>query len=97
MDFSQGSKSVVNDLSPTTLVIFGSPKIGGDALLSGQTLGLYLPLRVLAYEDESGDVWLMYESPDDAAQTHGVPRDHPAIKKMWGALEKITAKASTGS
>lgn len=97
VDFSQGSKSVGNDLRPTTLVIFGSPKIGGDALLTGQKLGLYLPLRVLAYEDESGDVWLMYESPDDAAQTHGIAQNHPAIKRMQSALDAITAKASTAS
>ncbi len=94
VDYKKGSKSVGNDLRPTTLVIFGSPKIGADAFLSSQTIGLYLPLRVLAYEDAHGDVWLMYEDPKDAASEHGVPQDHPAIGKMRKALATLTAKAA---
>jgi len=44
VDFAQGSASVGEVLRPTTLVIFGSPKIGAKALQKGQTMALYLPL-----------------------------------------------------
>jgi uncharacterized protein (DUF302 family) len=94
VDYAQGSASVGNTLRPTTLVIFGNPKIGADALQIGQTLGLFLPLRVLAYEDAAGDVWLMYEDPATAAQEHGIASDHPAIGRMKGALSALTATAA---
>jgi uncharacterized protein (DUF302 family) len=76
-------------------MIFGSPKTGANALLDGQTMGLYLPLRVLAYEDESGDVWLIYENPGDAAREHGLPADHPAVLNMERALKMVTSAAAT--
>lgn len=97
VDFQQGVKSVGKDIRPTTVLIFGSPKIGADAFAIGQTIGLYLPLRVLAYEDASGQVWLSYPDPADAAVEHGIPVDHPAIQAMRGALKKLTMAASGNS
>jgi len=94
VDYQQGAKSVGEDIRPTTVLIFGSPKIGGDAFKIGQTIGLYLPLRVLAHEDASGQVWLSYHDPADAALEHGIPVDHPAIKAMQGALKNLTMAAS---
>jgi len=97
VDFAKGSASVGETLRPTTLIIFGSPKIGAGALQDGQTMGLYLPLKVLAYEDADGDVWLSYESPASAAAEHGIAPDHPAVKSMAKALASVTAKANGGS
>lgn len=96
VDYQAGSKRVGNTLRPTTVIIFGSPKIGADALTIGQTMGLYLPLRVLAYEDATGDVWLIYEDPAAEAAKHGIPADHPAIAMMQKALQRIT-KAAAGN
>ena len=79
------------------MVIFGSPDIGAEAFKIGQGIGLYLPLRVLAYEDAAGKVWLMYKDPADAAAEHGIPTDHPAIKAMQNALKKLTGIASGNS
>lgn len=97
VDYAKGSATVGNHLRPTTLIIFGSPKIGADALLTGQTMGLFLPLRVLVYEDRSGDVWLMYEDPMQAAREHGIPQDHPAVMNMVKALRKVTSRAAGGT
>jgi len=96
VNFAQGSTSVGNALRPTQVVIFGSPKIGADALLEGQTMGLFLPLRVLAYQDAMGETWLMYPDPEDAAIEHGIPADHPAVQKMKSVLAKMTKLASAG-
>jgi uncharacterized protein (DUF302 family) len=96
LDYAAGVATVGETLRPTTLVIFGSPKIGGAVFRETQTIGLYLPLRVLAYEDSAGDVWLIYEDPADAALEHGIPADHPAIRAMQGALSKMTGVAAGG-
>ncbi len=91
VDYAKGAASVGQELRPTHLIIFGSPKIGASAFQMSQTLGLYLPLRVLAYEDAEGKVWMIYGDPADAAEEHGIARDHPSIKKMQGVLKKITS------
>ena len=94
VDFAQGSASVGLELRPTTVVIFGNPKIGAKALQTGQTMGLYLPLRILFFEDANGQAWATYDEPTAVAPTHGVAADNPAVLAMKGALAKFSAKAT---
>ena len=56
--------------------------------------GLYLPLKVLIYKDASSDIWLAYEDPKEMLDDLTVPSDAEYLKKMTGALAKLTAKAS---
>lgn len=94
VDFAQGSASVGETLRPTTVVIFGSPKIGARALQQGQTLALNLPLRILFFEDANGQTWATYDDPTALAPSHGLATDHPAVLAMKGALEKFSAAAT---
>lgn len=94
VDFVQGSSQVGETLRPTTVVIFGSPKIGATALQQGQTMALYLPLRILFFEDGNGQTWATYDDPTAVAPTHGLASDHPAVLKMQGALERFSAIAA---
>ena len=93
IDFAQGNKSVGETLRPTTLVIFGSPKIGAKALQKGQTMALNLPLRILFFEDANGQTWAIYDDPTMVAPTHGLSADDPAVLAMKGALQKFSAIA----
>jgi len=94
VDFAQGSASVGEHLRPTTVVIFGSPKIGAKALQDAQTMALYLPLRILFFEDANGQTWATYDDPAAVAKTHGLAADNPAVLAMKGALETFSAAAS---
>lgn len=94
IDFAQGNASVGETLRPTTLVIFGSPKIGAKALQQGQTMALNLPLRILFFEDANGQTWATYDDPTAVAPSHGLVADHPAVLAMKGALEKFSAAAT---
>ena len=94
VDFAAGSASVGETLRPTTLVIFGSPKIGATALQQGQTMALNLPLRILFFEDANGQTWATYDDPTAIAPSHGLAADHPAVLAMKGALEKFSAAAT---
>ena len=94
IDFAQGNASVGEDLRPTTVVIFGSPKIGAKALQDGQTMALYLPLRILFFEDANGQTWATYDDPTAVAPTHGLAADNPAVLAMQGALERFSAIAA---
>ncbi len=94
IDFAAGNASVGKDLRPTTVVIFGSPKIGASALQTGQTMALNLPLRILFFEDANGQTWATYDDPTAVAPSHGLASDHPAVLAMKGALEKFSAAAT---
>ncbi|UWR21336.1 DUF302 domain-containing protein [Sulfitobacter sp. S190] len=93
VDHAAGAAKVDMELRPTQLLIFGNPKLGTPAMLDGQTAGLDLPLRVLAYADAEGVVHVAYHDPATLAQTHGLPADAKYIAMMTGALDKLTSKA----
>lgn len=94
VDHAGGAAKVDMELRPTELLIFGNPKLGTPAMLDGQTAGLDLPLRVLAYADAEGVVHVTYHDPATLAATHGLPADATYIKMMTGALDKLTSKAT---
>ena len=93
VDHAGGAAKVDMDLRPTQLLIFGNPKLGTPAMLDGQTAGLDLPLRVLVYANDKGEVQVTYHAPADLAATHGLPGDAKYIAMMTGALDKLTSKA----
>jgi uncharacterized protein (DUF302 family) len=63
IDHAKGAKSVNLELRPTELIIFGNPAAGTPVIEAEQTMGLSLPLKVLAWQDAEGKVWLGYDSP----------------------------------
>jgi len=93
VDHADGASKADMELRPTTLLIFGNPKLGTPAMLDGQTAGLDLPMRVLAYADDSGMVHVSYHDPATLAADHGLPDDAEYLTKMTGALDKLTDKA----
>lgn len=93
VDHAKGAASVDTALRPTEMLMFGNPALGTPAMLDAQTAGLDLPLRVLAYEDANGQVTVVYHTPDTLAADHGLPADAEYLKKMTGALDKLTNAA----
>lgn len=93
VDHAAGAANVDMELRPTELLIFGNPKLGTPAMQDGQTAGLDLPLRVLAYADGEGVVHVTYHAPATLAETHGLPSDAKYIQMMTGALDKLTGAA----
>ena len=77
-------------LRPTELLIFGNPKLGSNMFTSQQTAGIDLPMKALAWEDENGDVWLGYNDPNYIAHRHGITDRAEVVKKMSGALNKMS-------
>ncbi|MEP2533363.1 DUF302 domain-containing protein [Shimia sp.] len=96
VDFQRGAASVGEELRPTTVVIFGSPKIGSAALQEGQTMALYLPLRILFFEDENGQTWATYDEPTAIAASHGLSANNAAVLQMKAALARFSSVATGG-
>jgi uncharacterized protein (DUF302 family) len=95
VDHGGGATSVGLALRPTELLIFGNPKGGTPLMQANQKVGLDLPLRVLAWEDEAGNCNLTYNDIDWLAARYGLdattlaPRE--ALAKL---LAKFTSEAS---
>ncbi len=50
-------------MQPTQLLIFGNPKGGTPLMQAAPTIAIDLPMKALAWQDESGKVWLSYNAP----------------------------------
>lgn len=93
IDHAAGAQAVGEDMPPTTLVIFGNPRIGTPILQANRKAGLDLPLRVLIWE-EDGETMLGYEDPDTLKDRHQVEGADEALEAMRDALEKLTTAAT---
>lgn len=94
IDHAAGAQKVGAELRPTQVLIFGNPKMGTPLMNSNQTMGIDLPMKALAWEDADGQAWIAYNKPDYLAGRHAVSNQAEIIKKMTGALGKLTDKAS---
>jgi uncharacterized protein (DUF302 family) len=83
-------------LRPTEVLIFGNPQAGTPLMQSNQTIGIDLPLKALAWEDEAGKTWLTYNRPRSLAERHGIADREATLKAMDGLLENL-ARAATAS
>lgn len=95
VDHVAGAKGVGLKLAPAQVLIFGNPKVGTPAMQDNPLAGLYLPMKVLVYRADDGQVWLAYEDPAKMLSgLGGIDAEAPYISKMTGALKKLTGKAS---
>ena len=86
IDHSGEAEKVGLKMRPTKLVIFGNPKGGTPVMVAAPTIAIDLPLKALVWEDESGKVWVSYNSPEYLQQRHGVPEDLIKNIAVAGAL-----------
>jgi uncharacterized protein (DUF302 family) len=89
IDHGAGAASAGMSLRPTELLIFGNPKAGTPLMQANQTIGIDLPLKMLAWEDPSGNVWLTYNDPAWLAARHGLGED---AAKPVSCLARALAK-----
>ncbi|HQU16278.1 MAG: hypothetical protein B7Z66_00190 [Chromatiales bacterium 21-64-14] len=96
VDHQRGAKKVKLSLRPTTLLIFGNPRLGTPLMQCKQTVGIDLPQKILAWEDAKGQVWLTYNDPQYLAERHGLGTCGAAVvRKMSMALHHF-AEAAAG-
>jgi uncharacterized protein (DUF302 family) len=94
LDHAKGATSVGQQLRPTELLIFGNPKVGTGVMSSNQRAGIELPMKVLAWQDAEGEVWLSYTRPDYLFRRFQITDRSEIENKMSGALAKLS-KAAT--
>jgi uncharacterized protein (DUF302 family) len=87
IDHSGEAEKVGLKMRPTQLLIFGSPKGGTPLMVAAPRVAIDLPLKALAWQDEQGQVWLSYNSPEYLQQRHSFPAD--LLKNIAGIAALI--------
>ncbi len=96
IDHAAGAASVAMPLRPTEVLIFGNPKAGTPLMQSRRTMGIDLPLKVLAWQDSDGKVWLTYNDPGWLARRHRLGPDTTANVNALTTLLANLARAASG-
>jgi uncharacterized protein (DUF302 family) len=94
IDHSKNADGVGEDLRPTQLLIFGNPEPGTALLLSSQTVGIDLPQKFLAWEDENGQVFLSYNDPAFLTNRHGIADQDAVVQQVSDALAMLAEGAT---
>lgn len=94
INHSKNANSVGLNLRPTSLIIFGNPKIGTLLMNQNQSIAIDLPQKFLIWQDDNHQVQISYKSPYFLAKRHKINPYHPVLEKVSNALRNMTLKAS---
>lgn len=94
VDHAKAASDKGLDLRPTHVLIFGNPLVGTNLMQADQRAGLDLPLRLLVWEDEEGQVCLSYRHPNDLQQDYKLSDQQAVLDKMGKVFEKLSEAVS---
>lgn len=92
-DHADNARKAGLTMRPTTVLVFGSPKVGTGLMQVDQSISLELPLRISVWEDEAGSTWLAFPRLSPLFAQYGLDGHHAAAK-MQTLLEQLTNKAA---
>lgn len=96
VDHAAGAKATGVDMKPAEVLIFGNPKLGTPVMQGNVRAGLDLPLKMLAYEDAAGKVWLLYTAPVTLRARYRVlSKDSDVVFKTMATVLEDVAKTAT--
>ncbi len=96
VDHAGAAQGVGLTLRPTALLIFGKPQGGTPLMQCDQRAGIDLPLKALAWQDETGQVWLGMMDPAMLKSRYGLGAacDAP-IAAMQGVVRGLLGAGSS--
>jgi uncharacterized protein (DUF302 family) len=98
IDHGAGARDIGLELRPTELLIFGNPRGGTPLMQDRQLAGIDLPVKALAWQDESGKVWLSYNDGQWIAKRHGLgPASAEAVQAIAAGMQKLVGAAAADS
>jgi len=93
VDHAAAADSVDIDLAPNQVLIFGNPNIGSPIFVENPAAGLDLPIRVVVFENASGQTIVAYHDPASLAESFGLSPEMKSFQMMAGALNNLTNAA----
>jgi uncharacterized protein (DUF302 family) len=96
IDHQELADSVAMTMAPAQVLVFGKPELGTPLMQKNPMIGLDLPLKVIAYQDDAGKVWLAYLKPEVLiVERYGITGEDERIEMMNKGLGAMT-DAATG-
>jgi uncharacterized protein (DUF302 family) len=77
-------------MPPAVILVFGNPSAGTPLMVARPTTAIDLPLKALAWQDESGATWLTYNTPALLVERHGLD---PALAARLAPVGALLEKA----
>ncbi len=94
LDHQANAKKAEMELRPTKIIMFGNPKLGSPLMKENQEIGIDLPQKILVYEVENGDVYVVYNDPKVLAENHNIKGQDEVLEKISGALKSLAETAT---
>jgi uncharacterized protein (DUF302 family) len=94
IDQAAAAKAAGLELRPTEVLLFGNPKLGTPLMQANRHIAIDLPMKVLAWEDVTGKVWIAYTPPETLKARYKIDRHEEVLKAMAGALDAFTKAAA---
>jgi len=91
IDFSGDAARSGQILQPTGLLILGNPKSGTPLMAATPTVAIELPLKVLAWQDAGGQIFVAYNEPEYLQKRHRFPAE--LVKNIAGLGALVAAAA----
>ena len=93
IDHATAAKAAGLELRPTEVILFGNPTLGTPLMQADQRAGLDLPMKVLAWQNENGKVFITYADPAGLKARYRLDGRDEVLKAMTQALDAFTAAA----
>jgi uncharacterized protein (DUF302 family) len=93
VDHKANAEKAGMKMLPTTLLIFGNPKTGTPLMQCNQTYGLDLPQKILVYQTDNNQVWVLYNDQSYLANRHHLQNCDQEIDKVSQALSSLIREA----
>jgi len=94
IDEAQLAKDAGIDARPSTLLVFGNPALGTQFITSNPQSGIDWPVRLLVYQDASGQVWTEYTDFHYIEARHGISDRDAQFQKASEVIASITSSVA---
>lgn len=91
-DHAKNAQEAGLSLRPTTVLVFGSPKVGTALMQADQSVSLELPIKISVWEDDKGSTWLAFPRIGRLMAEYSL-ETHPVSAKLEILLEELVRKA----
>jgi uncharacterized protein (DUF302 family) len=93
IDHAAGAREVGLELADEDVLVFGNARAGTPLMRSDPTVGIELPLRMLAWADDEGAL-IGYRDPRELASTYDVADHAETLERMAALLGEIADEAA---
>ena len=93
-DHQKNAKEAGLSMPPTTVIVFGNPKVGTQLMLQEPLISLDLPMRISVIENKDKTVSIVFTNTAVLAKKYKL-KDNTILTKMQALLENIVASINS--